>query len=71
MPILPRLIDILMKLYNDIPDDLYDEEQVRKNVFSSLRSIFMLFKKIASDKKQSITLYFARTLTLLRAPKTH
>ena len=70
MPILPRLIDILLKLYNDIPDDVYDEEQVRKNVFSSLRSIFTLFKKIASDKKR-ITLYFARTLKFLRAPKTH
>ena len=69
MPILSRLIDILMKLYNDIPDDLYDEEQVRKNVFSSLRSIFMLFKKIASDKKPKHNFIFRSNADTFTRPK--
>lgn len=69
MPILPRLIDILLKLYNDIPDDVYDEEQVRKNVFSSLRSIFTLFKKIASDKKQKHNFIFRSNAEIFTRPK--
>lgn len=49
MAVLPRCIDILTNLFIDIPDDIYSIDEMRKNVVSSLCSIFNLFSRIASD----------------------
>lgn len=49
MAVLPRCIEILTNLFVDIPDDIYSIDDMRKNVVSSLYSIFNLFSRIASD----------------------
>lgn len=49
MAVLPRCIEILTNLFVDIPDDIYSIDEMRKNVVSSLYSIFNLFSRIASD----------------------
>lgn len=49
MAVLSRYIDILTNLFVDIPDDIYSTDEMKKNVVSSLYSIFNLFSRIASD----------------------
>ena len=58
MAVLPRCIDILTNLFIDIPDDIYSIDEMRKNVVSSLYSIFNLFSRIASDPANENYFFF-------------
>lgn len=49
MAVLPRCIDILLNLFINVPDCIYNTDEMGKNIVSSLCSIFNLFSKIAGD----------------------
>lgn len=60
MAVLPRCIEILTRLFKDVPENIYSINDMATNVTSSLNSINNLFIKFANDSNANVNDFIFR-----------